>query len=70
MKKVAIITVVGVALLLLATGAWVADGVRVVRGAGRRRRGEQAAERHALRDDRRQHPDDYHPEGPERFAVA
>ena len=33
MKKVAIITVVGVALLVLATGAWVADGVRAVAAA-------------------------------------
>jgi len=70
MKKVAIITVVGVALLVLATGAWVADGVRVVRGAGRRRRVEQAAERHSLREARRHHQADYAPEGPERFAVA
>ena len=48
MKKVAIIAVVGVALLVLATGAWVADGVRAVRGAGRRRRSEQGAERFAV----------------------
>ena len=70
MKKVAIITVVGVALLVLATGAWVADGVRAVRGAGRRRRVEHAAERHSLREARRHYADDYAPEGPERFAVA
>ena len=37
MKKVAIVTVVGIALLVLATGAWIADGVGAVRGAGRRR---------------------------------
>jgi hypothetical protein len=70
MKKVAIITVVGVALLVLATGAWVADGVKAVRGASRRRRVEHAAERHSLREDRRHHHPDYAPEGPERFAVA
>ena len=72
MKNVAIIVVVGVALLVLATGAWVADGVKAVRGASKRRRTEQAADRHALREDRRRssHGVDYAPEGPERFAVA
>jgi hypothetical protein len=72
MKKVAIITVVGVALLVLATGAWVADGVRAVRGASRRRRIEHAAEHLSLREARRRssHGTDYAPEGPERFAVA
>jgi hypothetical protein len=72
MKKVAIITVVGVALLVLATGAWVADGVKAVRGAGRRRSSEEAAGRHTMRDDRRRSSRgaDYVPEGTERFAVA
>ena len=73
MKKVAIITIVGVALLVLATGAWVADGVRAVRGAGRRRRVEHAAERHSLHEEARRrssHGTDYAPNGPERFAVA
>jgi hypothetical protein len=70
MKKVAIITVVGVALLVLATGAWVVDGFKAVRNTGRRRRVEEAVERHTLRDDRHHRLPLYAPEGPERFAAA
>ena len=70
MKKVAIITVVGVAVLVLATGAWIADGVRAVSAASRRRRTERAAGRHALREARRHRPAVYRPERPDRFVVA
>jgi hypothetical protein len=42
MKKVALITIVGAALLVLATGAWIADGVRYVAGTSRRRRARAA----------------------------
>jgi len=47
MKKVALITLVGTALLVLATGAWVADGVKAVRNATRRRRADQNPDRFA-----------------------
>jgi hypothetical protein len=70
MKNVALITVVGVAVLVLATGAWIADGVRAVRSTTRRRRTGRAAERHALREARRHHAAAYLPERPDRFAVA
>ena len=43
MKNVAIIAVVGIALLVLATGAWIADGVKAVGGASRRRRRDERA---------------------------
>ena len=70
MKKVAIITVVGAAVLVLATGAWIADGVRAVTAASRRRRAERAAGRHALREARRHRATVYRPERPDRFVVA
>ena len=70
MKKIAFITIVGVALLVLATGAWIADGVRAVRGAGRRRRAEHAAERHPLREARRHYAATAPPRAPEHFVVA
>jgi hypothetical protein len=42
-KKVALITIVGTALLVLATGAWIADGVKAVRNTTRRRRDDRFA---------------------------
>ncbi len=69
--KIAFITIVGAALLVLATGAWVADGLRAVRGTGRRRRAERAAEHQAPAEARRRRgPGRFVPEDPDRFAVA
>ena len=72
MKRIAFFTIVGVALLVLATGAWIADGLRAVRGTDRRRRrAERAAERHPLGvGDRSRKPLPF-PEGePPHFVVA
>jgi hypothetical protein len=70
MKKVALIAIVGTALLVLATGAWVADGVNAVRNATRRRRVERSTRHQALVADHPHHPAPFVPETPERFAVA
>jgi len=44
MKKVALIAVIGAALLVLATGAWAADGAKAVRNTLRRRRADQTSD--------------------------
>ena len=70
MKKVALIAVVGTALLVLATGAWVADGVKAVRNATRRRRVDGSTEHRALVADHLRRPGTFVPETPDRFATA
>jgi hypothetical protein len=70
MKKIGFITVVAVALLVLATGAWIADGIRAVCDAGRTRRAARAAERHALYDDRRHRQAPHTPDGPDLIAFG
>jgi hypothetical protein len=70
MKKIGFITVVAVALLVLATGAWIADGIRAVRDAGRTRRAAPAAERQARDEDRRHRRPQHGPDAPDLVAVA
>lgn len=70
MKKIGFITVVAIALLVLATGAWVADGIRAVRDAGRTRRAAHAAERDALYEDHQHRRRPHSPDVPDPVAVA
>jgi hypothetical protein len=66
MKRIGFITVVAVALLVLATGAWIADGIRAVRGAGRTRRAA-----HDGRDpDSQRGPAPRRPDAPDLAAVV
>ena len=70
MKRIGFITVVAVALLVLATGAWIADGIRAVRGAGRKRRAAHAAGRDARYADRQRQRAPHRPDAPDRVAVV
>ena len=64
MKKIGFITVVAIALLVLATGAWIADGIRAIRDAGRTRRAATPAE------ERRRRRPPHSPDAPDVVAVA
>jgi hypothetical protein len=70
MKKVALIALVGAALLVLATGAWVADGAKAVRRATRRRRADGSTEHRALVAEHLRHPVRFVRETPDRLATA
>ena len=70
MKKIGFITVVAIALLVLATGAWIADGIRAVRDAGRTRRAATPAERQAPDEERRRRRPPHSPDAPDVVAVA
>jgi hypothetical protein len=70
MKKVALVTIVGTALLVLAAGAWVADGVNAVRTATRRPRVDRSSRDQALVADHLRHPAPRAPETPDRVALT
>jgi hypothetical protein len=69
MKKIGFLTVVALALLVLATGAWIADGIRAVRHAGRTRRVADAVEGRGPYEERRARSA-RRPEGANLVAVA
>jgi hypothetical protein len=70
MKKIGFITVVAIALLVLATGAWIADGIRAVRVTGRTRRAAHAAGRNPVHEDRQHRQAPQMPEAPDDLVVV
>ena len=71
MKKVTYIVLIGTALLTLAAGAWIVDGVKWLGTSRRRSQLDRDTRRHALNESRRRSgPTLFTHGGPQHFAVT